>query len=227
MFDCCGSSSSFPEVRASLSTLSMAIRASINAGDALPDAVVFESVGYNDGAHCPMPPKPVSIRSAVCAPGTRVALFGLPGAFTATCSGKHLPGFLAKADEFRQLGVTAIVCVAVNDGYVMQARCVCLSARVHVCCVLKSADTTKRLGARIKKWGTAFACSGASDDLSACVSHLLTRSAQRRRGKLCKGERACVLCVFVFIHLLRGMMDPIGDRVCATRFVELFSRNRC
>jgi len=53
--------------------------------------------------------------------GKRVVLFGLPGAFTPTCSARHLPGFLDHADEFRALGVDAIACLAVNDVFVMDA----------------------------------------------------------------------------------------------------------
>src|SRR4051812_31769142 len=97
------------------------IAAKVAIGEALPEALVFESIGYNDASHCPMGPKPVKM-SAVCAPGTRVVLFGVPGAFTSTCSGRHLPGYLAKVDQFRELGVTSVVCIAVNDSYVMQGN---------------------------------------------------------------------------------------------------------
>ena len=50
-----------------------------------------------------------------------IAIFGLPGAFTWTCSGKHLPGYLAGYDKFKQHKVDELWCVAVNDGYVMAA----------------------------------------------------------------------------------------------------------
>ena len=53
--------------------------------------------------------------------GKTVAVFGLPGAFTRTCSARHLPGFVDYADALKAKGVDAIVCIAVNDAFVMGA----------------------------------------------------------------------------------------------------------
>ena len=53
--------------------------------------------------------------------GKKVVLFAVPGAFTPTCSAAHLPGFVVKADEFNAKGVDSIICLSVNDAYVMKS----------------------------------------------------------------------------------------------------------
>lgn len=83
----------------------------IQAGDRIPDASL--SVMTSDG------PKPVS--TADLFKGKRVVLFAVPGAFTPTCSAKHLPGFVEHTEDFLSQGVDEIVCMAVNDVFVMNA----------------------------------------------------------------------------------------------------------
>src|SRR4051812_27602540 len=89
----------------------------IKVGDKIPEATLFESKGF--GEACPLNPDPVNTVQATA--GKRIALFALPGAYTPTCSAKHVPGFLANFDAFKGKGVDEIWCVSVNDGYVMAA----------------------------------------------------------------------------------------------------------
>ena len=89
----------------------------INIGDSLPDATLTESTEFGDA--CPVSPNKVS--AAEAAKGKRVVIFGLPGAFTPTCSAKHVPGYLQHLDALREKGVDEVWCVSVNDGYVMAA----------------------------------------------------------------------------------------------------------
>ena len=83
----------------------------IKEGDRLPDAT-FMTYG-------PEGPRPISTDEVF--KGKRVALLAVPGAFTPTCSAKHLPGFKEKAADLRAKGVDAIACVSVNDVFVMKA----------------------------------------------------------------------------------------------------------
>jgi peroxiredoxin len=89
----------------------------IKIGDRLPDATLTESTEFGDA--CPLPPQPVNVSEAVA--GKRIVIFGLPGAFTPTCSAKHLPGYVEQLDALRKKGVDEVWCVSVNDGYVMAA----------------------------------------------------------------------------------------------------------
>ena len=77
-------------------------------GDRLPDAKVF--VLEKD-------PKEVSIKEIIGE--DKVIIFGLPGAFTPTCSVKHLPGFINASEEIKKKGVKKILCISVNDPFVM------------------------------------------------------------------------------------------------------------
>ncbi len=83
----------------------------IQVGDALPN-VNFQLV--TEGGSEP-------VTTADLFGGKTVALFAVPGAFTPTCSAKHLPGFKQHAAELKAKGVDAIVCLSVNDGFVMRA----------------------------------------------------------------------------------------------------------
>jgi peroxiredoxin len=89
----------------------------IKVGDEFPDATLTESTEF--GEACPVAPNKVAVAESV--KGKKVVVFGLPGAYTPTCSAKHVPGYLAKRDALASRGVDEIWCVSVNDGYVMAA----------------------------------------------------------------------------------------------------------
>jgi len=79
--------------------------------------------------------------------GRRVALFSVPGAFTPTCSAKHLPGFVDKADELRTKGIDEIACTAANDPFVMGAWGKSAGVAGHVTMLADgNADFPKALG---------------------------------------------------------------------------------
>ena len=83
----------------------------IKAGDQVPDVKLTE---MTDG-------RPSQVSLAELSRGKRVVVFAVPGAFTPTCSLKHLPGFVEQAAAIRQKGVDEVACVSVNDAFVMDA----------------------------------------------------------------------------------------------------------
>ncbi len=89
----------------------------IKVGDRLPDGKLTESTEFDSATQCAMPPKEVNVGDAV--KGKKIAIFGLPGAFTPTCSAKHVPSYLSNRDKLIAKGVNEIWCVAANDGFVM------------------------------------------------------------------------------------------------------------
>lgn len=87
----------------------------IQIGDRIPDATLYESTEF--GEACPVSPGKVSVAEAT--QGKRIVIFGLPGAFTPTCSAKHVPGYLEQLAALRAKKVDEVWCISVNDGYVM------------------------------------------------------------------------------------------------------------
>jgi peroxiredoxin len=90
----------------------------IKVGDSLPSATLQE-FSEVEGNGCSIGPNPVDVAKA--AAGKTIAIFGLPGAFTPTCSAKHVPGYVEKAGDLQSAGVDEIWCVSVNDAFVMGA----------------------------------------------------------------------------------------------------------
>ncbi len=90
----------------------------IKVGDTLPACTLQEFIDVETPG-CALGPNPVDVRAA--AAGKTVALFALPGAFTPTCSAKHVPGYVEQAQALRAAGIDEIWCVSVNDAFVMGA----------------------------------------------------------------------------------------------------------
>ncbi|MDR3098871.1 MAG: peroxiredoxin [Paraburkholderia sp.] len=90
----------------------------IKVGDTLPDATLFEFI-EDERAGCTLGPNSFGVREQTA--GKCVVIFGLPGAFTPTCSAKHVPGYVGQYEALRAAGVDEIWCVSVNDAFVMGA----------------------------------------------------------------------------------------------------------
>ncbi|MFO0561658.1 MAG: peroxiredoxin [Polyangiales bacterium] len=89
----------------------------IQVGDRIPDATLFETTEF--GEACPLNPQPVSVAKAL--ENKKIVIFGLPGAYTPTCSAQHVPGYLKNIDALKAKGVDEVWCVSVNDAFVMAA----------------------------------------------------------------------------------------------------------
>jgi glutaredoxin/glutathione-dependent peroxiredoxin len=83
----------------------------ISVGDTIPDVKLVKASAEG----------PQHVQASEYFAGKKVALFSVPGAFTPTCSAKHLPGFVEKADDLKAKGVDEIACTAVNDAFVLGA----------------------------------------------------------------------------------------------------------
>ena len=90
----------------------------LKVGDKLPAGSLQEFVEV-EGNGCSIGPNTFDIEKSTT--GKKIAIFALPGAYTPTCSAKHVPGYVAKADELKAAGVDEIWCVSVNDAFVMGA----------------------------------------------------------------------------------------------------------
>lgn len=119
----------------------------IKIGEKVPSATLYRM--GNDG------PEPVSTDDYF--KGRKVVVFGLPGAFTPTCSAKHVPGFVHHAAEFAAKGVDAIACISVNDAFVMGAWGKDQGAGDKVDMLADgSADLTKAMGLELDLSGRGF-----------------------------------------------------------------------
>jgi glutaredoxin/glutathione-dependent peroxiredoxin len=90
----------------------------IRVGETLPQATVYELI-EDEREGCTIGPNSFDVLEQTAS--KRVVIFGLPGAFTPTCSAKHVPGYVEQAEKLRGAGIDEIWCVSVNDAFVMGA----------------------------------------------------------------------------------------------------------
>jgi peroxiredoxin len=90
----------------------------IKVGDRLPEGTLTEFI-ETETAGCSLGPNTFKVSDLV--KGKKIAIFGLPGAYTPTCSAKHVPSYLANYDKLKARGVDEVWCISVNDAFVMGA----------------------------------------------------------------------------------------------------------
>ncbi len=90
----------------------------IKVGDRLPEGTLTEFI-ETETAGCSLGPNSFKVSDLV--KGKKIAIFGLPGAYTPTCSAKHVPSYIANYDKLKAKGVDEIWCISVNDAFVMGA----------------------------------------------------------------------------------------------------------
>ena len=101
----------------------------IKVGDSLPNVNLTEYVPF-EGEGCSVGPNVVRVAEAT--QGKTVAIFAVPGAFTPTCSERHLPGYLEQLPALKAKGVDEVWCVSVNDAFVMGAWAKASGAEGHI-----------------------------------------------------------------------------------------------
>lgn len=116
----------------------------IKIGDRLPEGNLTEFIEV-EAAGCSLGPNSFSVSKL--AKGKKIAIFGLPGAYTPTCSAQHVPSYLANLDKLKAKGVDEIWCLSVNDAFVMGAwgRDQKATGRIRMMAD-GSADYTRKLG---------------------------------------------------------------------------------
>ena len=116
----------------------------IKVGDKLPEGTLSEFIEV-EGNGCTLGPNTFKVEDLT--KGKKVAIFGLPGAFTPTCSAKHVPSYIANYDALKAAGVDDILCISVNDAFVMGAWARDQHAQGKVRMMADgSAEYTKKLG---------------------------------------------------------------------------------
>jgi len=162
----------------------------IAVGQKLPNATLYEF--FNEEAEgCALGPNAFEVEKI--AAGKKIVIFGLPGAFTPTCSAKHVPGYVENCDAIKAKGVDEIWCVSVNDPFVMGAwgRDQKVGKKVRMLGD-GSAEFTKKLGLELDL--TARGLGVRSDRYAMIVEDGVVRSLDREApGKFEVSDAASIL----------------------------------
>ena len=147
----------------------------IQVGETLPAGTLNEFIEV-EGNGCTLGPNTFKVEDIV--KGKRIAIFGLPGAYTPTCSAKHVPGYLSNFDALKAKGVDEIWCISVNDAFVMGAwgRDQKATGKVRMMAD-GSADYVKKLGLTLDL--TARGMGVRSDRFSMFVDNGVVKSVNR------------------------------------------------
>ena len=147
----------------------------IQVGETLPAGTLNEFIEV-EGNGCTLGPNTFKVEDIV--KGKRIAIFGLPGAYTPTCSAKHVPGYLSNFDALKAKGVDEIWCISVNDAFVMGAwgRDQKAAGKVRMMAD-GSADYVKKLGLTLDL--TARGMGVRSDRFSMFVDNGVVKSVNR------------------------------------------------
>ncbi len=147
----------------------------IQVGDTLPAGTLNEFIEV-EGNGCTLGPNTFKVEDIT--KGKKIAIFGLPGAFTPTCSAKHVPSYLANYDALKAKGVDEIWCISVNDAFVMGAwgREQKAAGKVRMMAD-GSADYVKKLGLTLDL--TARGMGVRADRFSMLVDNGVVKSVNR------------------------------------------------
>lgn len=118
--------------------------------------VVFKTRVRDESVEGPNPFRWQDVTTDEVFKGKKIVLFSLPGAFTPTCSSTHLPGYEAKYDEFKALGVDEVICLSVNDAFVMYQWGKAQNVSKVKLLPDGSAEFTRQMGMLVKKDNLGF-----------------------------------------------------------------------
>jgi len=127
----------------------------LKEGDRVPD-VVFKTRVRDESIEGPNPYRWQDRTTADVFSGKKIVLFALPGAFTPTCSSSHAPGYEAFYDDFKNLGVDEVICLSVNDAFVMFKWAKDLNISKVFMLPDGNADFTEKMGMLVKKTNLGF-----------------------------------------------------------------------